>query len=106
MNPGELRERIAVYAVARADDELGGAAGTETLKGALWAKVRTPAARDGVLAMQGAEVRTHEVVCRACPAAPAAGDLILWAGTRLRVRGTRPDPKSGFVAADCADDRP
>lgn len=106
MNPGDLRDRIEVYAVVRSDDEIGGTVETETLKGAIWARVRTPTVRNSVLAMQGAEIRTHEVTCRAGDQTPISGDIIHWAGTRLFVRGTRPDIKNRLVVADCVDDRP
>jgi Bacteriophage head-tail adaptor len=106
MNPGDLRDRIKVIAVVEMRDEIGGAAETLVTKGTIWARVRIPAVKDGILAMQDVELRTHEVTCRAGPAAPVAGDLIDWNGTRLRVRGTRPDLKNGFVVADCVGDKP
>ena len=106
MNPGDLRDRVEVYSIVRTEDEIGGAQEVEVLKGVIWARVRTPATRDGILAMQEAEVRTHEVTCRGSDIAPVAGDVIVWSGTRLRVRGTRPDLKNRLLIADCVGDKP
>ena len=112
MNPGEFRDRVEVYSTTGVNgdeyavDEIGGLQDAEVLKGVIWARVRTPALRDGVLAMQEAEIRTHEVTCRGGDKAPVAGDILVWLGTRLKVRGTRPDPKTRLVIADCVGDKP
>lgn len=103
MRAGELRHRIAVYRASRTPDGMGGWIETETLLLECYAAVAVPSARDGVVAMRDAELRTHEILMRRPPPAqmPKIGDVAMWRGARLRVRATRETPGGEGLYLDC-----
>lgn len=103
---GDLNERVEILSVAETPDGMGGHGVTEVSAGFRRANVAVPKARDNVLAMQGAVIRTHIVTMRANPAPPPRGGIILWRGERLRVLAWRPDFANGCVYLDCESDVP
>ena len=103
---GDLRDRVEILRTVNTPDSMGGFAASETSAGFRWANVAVPKASDNLLAMQGAEIRTHVVTMRSNPAPPARGEIILWHGERLRVLAWRPDFANSCVYLDCESDRP
>ena len=103
LRAGDLRERIEVRRFSGVPDEMGGASGSEALVMMTWARVRVPSAKDGVVAMKDAELRTHEILIRMpCVAwLPRLGDVVVWNGARLIVKATRPTDRGDGLFLDC-----
>lgn len=109
VNPDALTEAVSVLRpVAGERNEIGG----EDEEGlspvtALWAIVRAVSSQDRTIAMQGAELRTHEARVQIPDDAGEEtlpvqyGDILEWRGTRLVVKGLRPDWRARLLIADC-----
>ena len=61
---GELCDRIDIKREERTTDGMGGWTVTDTTVATVWAGVRVPASKDGILAGADAEIRTHIVRIR------------------------------------------
>lgn len=96
---GDLRDRVTFLRSVKVSDGQGGYETSETELAAAWARVTVPQARDGVIADQTREIRTHEVVIRGAALSPKQGDVVVWKDTRLVVRATRPDAQ--WLVLDC-----
>ena len=103
MRAGDLRERIEVLRFSGVPDEMGGTSGAEALVMMTWARVRVPSAKDDVVAMKDAELRTHEILIRMpCVAwLPRLGDVVIWNTVRLIVKATRPTDRGDGLLLDC-----
>lgn len=96
---GALRERITLLRYEKVKDGMGGHTETEHKLVSLWAQVAAVQARDNVIADQTRELRTHEVVIRAAAYPVQQGDIVLWRGSRLVVKATR--PLTHWLFLDC-----
>lgn len=96
---GDLRDRITFLRPSKVGDGQGGFTVTEAEQTVVWARVTVPQARDGVIADQTRELRTHEVVIRGAAFGAKQGDIIAWKDNRLLVRTTRPDAQ--WLVLDC-----
>ena len=78
MNPGELRERIAISRPKTGGDGIGGETRTLEKLCDCWAKVTATRSRE-----------------------PENGDVITWRGKTLTVRAVRPDYARAVCEMDC-----
>lgn len=106
MRAGDLRERIDIFRKVRTPDGMGGHEEAEVALLSVFAQVRVPAARDGVVAMRDVELRTHEIlVRRPLPeTTPVIGDVVLWRGVRLLIRTTRPTDRCDGLFLECVSE--
>lgn len=96
---GSLNERITIYRVEKTIDDMGGYSENEIEIGSYFAQVNVTQARDNVIADQMRDLRTHEVILRAGTVDAHQGDIVLWRGSRLDVRATR--PVAHWLILDC-----
>ena len=96
---GALRERVGFYRIERGKDLMGGYTETERLIGGAYAQVNVTQAKDGVIADQQRELRTHEIIIRPGAVQVQQGDIAVWRGDRLVVRATR--PVANWLILDC-----
>lgn len=104
---GELNERVDIKREKRTKDNLGGwTVGDQTVT-SVWASVRIPASRDGVLAGADAETRTHVVRVRQSSDTMGVqiNDVVLWRGFRLIVKALRPESRE-WIDLDCRVELP
>lgn len=101
MNPGELRERIAISRPKTSDDGIGGSARTLEKLCDCWAKVAATRSRSGIISGRDLEIRTHEVTIRLGRVEPENGDVITWRGKTLTVRAVRPNYAATLCEMDC-----
>ena len=104
---GELRERIDIKREERTTDGMGGWTVNDTTVATVWAGVRVPASRDGILAGADAEIRTHIVRIRQSSITMAVqiNDVVVWRTFRLIVKGIRPEGRE-WLDLDCAVELP
>ena len=104
MRAGRLRERIELRRTAETPDGAGGFEEIEAPLFSAWAAVAVPKSKEGIVAGQNLELRTHEVILRPQrdPAkTPRKNDVVLWRGERLRVAMVRPAVTDDSVTLDC-----
>lgn len=104
---GELNDRIEIKREERKADGMGGWTVTDTTVATVWAGVRVPASKDGVIAGADAETRTHVVRVRQSSTTMTVqiNDVVLWRGFRLIVKAIRPEGRE-WLDLDCAVELP
>ena len=104
---GELCEHIDIKREGRTTDGMGGWTVTDTTVATVWAGVRVPASRDGILAGADAEIRTHIVRIRQSSTTMAVqiNDVVIWRTFRLIVKAIRPEGRE-WLDLDCAVELP
>lgn len=104
---GELCERIDIKREKRTTDGMGGWTVSDKAVATVWAGVRVPASKDGVLAGADAEIRTHIVRIRQSTALITVqiNDVVLWRGFRLIVKAIRPEGRE-WLDLDCQVELP
>lgn len=104
---GELCDRIDIKREKRTPDGMGGWTVKDTTVATVWAGVRVPASRDGILAGADAETRTHIVRIRqsATTMAVQINDVVLWRTFRLIVKAIRPEGRE-WLDLDCTGELP
>lgn len=104
---GELNDRIEIKREERKADGMGGWTVTDTTVATVWAGVRVPASKDGVIAGADAETRTHVVRVRQSSTTMTVqiNDVVLWRGFRLIVKALRPDGRE-WIDLDCQGELP
>lgn len=109
VNPDALTEAVIVLRpLVGGSNEIGGEDEERPSPIAtLWAIVRAISAQDRTIAMRDAELRTHEARVQIPDGAGEAdlpvlyGDILEWHGTRLAVKGLRPDWRARLLIVDC-----
>ena len=109
VNPDALTEAITVLRPADSEKNEIGGEDEEKLSAVatIWAIVKTISTQDRTIAMRGAELRTHEARVQIPDGAGEAdlpvqyGDVLVWRGTRLVVKGLRPDWHACLLIVDC-----
>ena len=104
---GELCDRIDIKREKRTADGMGGWTVKDTDVATVWAGVRVPASRDGILAGADAEIRTHIVRIRQSSTTMAVqiNDVVIWRTFRLIVKAIRPEGRE-WLDLDCAVELP
>jgi len=104
---GELNDRIEIKREERKADGMGGWTVTDTTVATVWAGVRVPASKDGVIAGADAETRTHVVRIRQSTTTMTVqiNDVVLWRTFRLIVKAIRPEGRE-WIDLDCAVELP
>ncbi len=105
---GELCERIDIKREKRTSDGMGGCWTVfDKTVANVWAGVRVPASKDGVLAGADAEIRTHIVRIRqsATTMTVQINDVVVWRTFRLIVKGIRPEGRE-WLDLDCTVELP
>lgn len=104
---GELCDRIDIKREKRTTDGMGGWTVTDQTVATVWAGVRVPASRDGILAGADAETRTHIVRIRQSSTTMTVqiNDVVLWRTFRLIVKAIRPEGRE-WLDLDCAVELP
>ena len=104
---GELNDRIEIKREERKADGMGGWTVSDQTVATVWAGVRVPASRDGILAGADAEIRTHIVRIRqsATTMTVQINDVVLWRGFRLIVKAIRPEGRE-WLDLDCTGELP
>ena len=104
---GELNDRIEIKREERKADGMGGWTVTDTTVATVWAGVRVPASKDGVIAGADAETRTHVVRIRQSTTTMTVqiNDVVLWRTFRLIVKAIRPEGRE-WLDLDCAVELP
>jgi SPP1 family predicted phage head-tail adaptor len=99
---GELCERIDIKREKRTADGMGGWTVSDQMVATVWAGVRVPASKDGMIAGADAEIRTHVVRVRqsADTLTVQINDTITWRGYSLTVRACRPLERE-WIDFDC-----
>ena len=99
---GELNDRIIIKREKRTTDGMGGWTVTDQTVATVWAGVRVPASRDGVVAGADSEIRTHVVRVRqnSTTLGVQINDLITWRTYTLTVLTARPDGLE-WIDYDC-----
>lgn len=104
---GELNDRVTIKREERKADGMGGWTVTDTTVAAVWAGVRVPASKDGIIAGADAETRTHIVRIRqsATTMNVQINDVVLWRTFRLIAKAIRPEGRE-WLDLDCAVELP
>jgi len=104
---GELNDRIEIKREERKADGMGGWTVSDQTVATVWAGVRVPASRDGILAGADAEIRTHIVRIRQSTTTMTVqiNDVVLWRGFRLIVKAIRPEGRE-WLDLDCQVELP
>ena len=104
---GELNDRIEIKREERKADGMGGWTVTDTTVATVWAGVRVPASKDGVIAGADAETRTHVVRVRQSSTTMTVqiNDVVIWRTFRLIVKAIRPEGRE-WLDLDCAVELP
>ena len=104
---GELNDRIEIKREERKADGMGGWTVADTTVATVWAGVRVPASKDGIIAGADAEIRTHIVRVRqsATTMTVQINDVVLWRTFRLIVKAIRPEGRE-WLDLDCAVELP
>ena len=99
---GELNDRIIIKREKRTTDGMGGWTVNDQTVATVWAGVRVPASRDGVVAGADSEIRTHVVRVRqnSTTLGVQINDLITWRIYTLTVLTARPDGRE-WIDYDC-----
>lgn len=104
---GELCDRIDIKREKRTTDGMGGWTVTDQTVATVWAGVRVPASRDGILAGADAETRTHIVRIRQSSTTMTVqiNDVVIWRTFRLIVKALRPEGLE-WLDLDCTGELP
>lgn len=104
---GELCDRIDIKREKRTTDGMGGWTVSDQTVATVWAGVRVPASKDGVLAGADAEIRTHIVRIRQSSTTMTVqiNDVVLWRTFRLIVKAIRPEGRE-WLDLDCQVELP
>ncbi len=104
---GELNDKVDIKREKRTSDGMGGWTVTDTTVATVWAGVRVPASKDGVIAGADAETRTHVVRIRQSTTTMTVqiNDVVLWRTFRLIVKAIRPEGRE-WLDLDCAVELP
>ena len=104
---GELCDKVDIKREKRTTDGMGGWTVTDQTVATVWAGVRVPASKDGILAGADAEIRTHIVRIRqsATTMTVQINDVVLWRTLRLIVKAIRPEGRE-WLDLDCAVELP
>ena len=104
---GELNDRIEIKREERKADGMGGWTVADTTVATVWAGVRVPASKDGIIAGADAEIRTHIVRIRQSSTTMTVqiNDVVLWRTFRLIVKAIRPEGRE-WLDLDCTGELP
>ena len=104
---GELNDRIEIKREERKADGMGGWTVSDQTVATVWAGVRVPASKDGILAGADAEIRTHIVRIRqhSVTMTVQINDVVLWRTFRLIVKAIRPEGRE-WLDLDCQVELP
>jgi len=104
---GELNDRIEIKREERKADGMGGWTVSDQTVATVWAGVRVPASKNGVLAGADAEIRTHLVRIRQSSTTMAVqiNDVVIWRTFRLIVKAIRPEGRE-WLDLDCQVELP
>ena len=104
---GELNDRIEIKREERKADGMGGWTVADTTVATVWAGVRVPASKDGIIAGADAEIRTHIVRIRQSSTTMTVqiNDVVLWRTFRLIVKAIRPEGRE-WLDLDCTVELP
>ena len=104
---GELNDKVDIKREKRTSDGMGGWTVSDQTVAAVWAGVRVPASKDGVLAGADAEIRTHIVRIRQSSTTMTVqiNDVVLWRTFRLIVKAIRPEGRE-WLDLDCTGELP
>ena len=104
---GELCDRVDIKREERTTDGMGGWTVSDQTVATVWAGVRVPASRDGILAGADAEIRTHIVRIRQSSITMAVqiNDVVIWRTFRLIIKAIRPEGRE-WLDLDCAVELP
>lgn len=104
---GELCDKVDIKREKRTSDGMGGWTVSDKAVATVWAGVRVPASKDGVLAGADAEIRTHIVRIRQSTTTMTVqiNDVVLWRGFRLIVKAIRPEGRE-WIDLDCTGELP
>jgi len=104
---GELNDRIEIKREERKADGMGGWTVSDQTVATVWAGVRVPASKDGMIAGADAEIRTHIVRIRqsATTMTVQINDVVLWRTFRLIVKAIRPEGRE-WLDLDCTVELP
>ena len=99
---GELNDKVDIKREKRTTDGMGGWTVNDQTVATVWAGVRVPASRDGVVAGADSEIRTHVVRVRqnSTTLGVQINDLISWRAYTLTVLTARPDGRE-WIYYDC-----
>lgn len=100
----DLKDRIELKRESATDDCYGGEVIGEIPVSICWANVYAPKARDGVIAMADSVIVSYEVTVRA-GLAVEYDDIIVWHGTRMRVKDFRLIQDRRFLSISCTTER-
>ena len=104
---GELCDKVDIKREKRTSDGMGGWTVSDQTVATVWAGVRVPASKDGVLAGADAEIRTHIVRIRQSSTTMMVqiNDVVLWRTFRLIVKVIRPEGRE-WLDLDCTGELP
>lgn len=104
---GELSDKVDIKREKRTSDGMGGWTVSDKTVATVWAGVRVPASKDGVLAGADAEIRTHIVRIRQSTTTMTVqiNDVVFWRGFRLIVKAIRPEGRE-WMDLDCQVELP
>lgn len=99
---GDLRDRVEISRAVRTSDGMGGWTVADSLLATVWAHVKVPASKDGVIAGADVEIRSHVVRVRQTDQTMGVqiNDKISWRGYGLTVKACRPLGRE-WVDFDC-----
>ena len=104
---GELNDKVDIKREERTTDGMGGWTVADTTVATVWAGVRVPASKDGIIAGADAEIRTHIVRIRQSSTTMTVqiNDVVLWRTFRLIVKAIRPEGRE-WLDLDCTVELP
>jgi len=104
---GTLKDRVTISRETRTTDGMGGWTTEATTLATVWAHVKVPSSKDGLIAGADAEIRTHVVRVRqfAATLGVQINDTISWRGHALTVRACRPLGRE-WIDFDCKLEAP
>ena len=104
---GELNDKVDIKREKRTSDGMGGWTVSDQTVATVWAGVRVPASKDGVLAGADAEIRTHIVRIRQTSTTMTVqiNDVVIWRTFRLIVKAIRPEGRE-WLDLDCTGELP
>ena len=104
---GELCDKVDIKREKRTSDGMGGWTVSDQTVATVWAGVRVPASKDGMIAGADAETRTHVVRVRQSSTTMTVqiNDVVLWRTFRLIVKAIRPEGRE-WLDLDCAVELP
>jgi head-tail adaptor len=100
----DLKERIEIFREVETGDGYGGFEVQESFLTKRWANVYAPKARDGVIAMADKVTVSYEVTTRS-DLTIKHNDIIIWHGTRMRVKDHRLIQDRKFLSIMCETER-